>query len=232
MGAARSPTSTRCASACPACTATTPRSRRCRRPTCSITLGCALRRPRHRQGPEAFAPERQGHPRRHRPRRARQGAPAPTCRSSATCKHRHRRADQGGEGRAGQARRARPRRRGSTTLRGLAGDATRSSTTQEEGGPLKPQFVIETLRDNTPDDCILVAGVGQHQMWASQLWKFKLAEHVGELGRARHDGLRGAGRGRRQGRPPRPHGVGDRRRRLLPDDRAGARHRERRNASR
>jgi acetolactate synthase I/II/III large subunit len=45
---------------------------------------------------------------------------------------------------------------------------------QEEGGPLKPQFVIESLRDNTPDDCILVAGVGQHQMWASQLWKFKL----------------------------------------------------------
>ena len=45
--------------------------------------------------------------------------------------------------------------------------------TQEEGGTLKPQYVIERLRDNTPDDCILVSGVGQHQMWASQLWKFK-----------------------------------------------------------
>jgi acetolactate synthase-1/2/3 large subunit len=45
---------------------------------------------------------------------------------------------------------------------------------QEEGGPLKPQYVIEMLRDNTPDDTVLVAGVGQHQMWASQLWKFKL----------------------------------------------------------
>ncbi len=45
---------------------------------------------------------------------------------------------------------------------------------QEDGGPLKPQFVIESLRENTPDDCILVSGVGQHQMWASQLWKFKL----------------------------------------------------------
>ncbi len=44
---------------------------------------------------------------------------------------------------------------------------------QDEGGPLKPQFVIEALRDNTPDDCILAAGVGQHQMWASQLWKFR-----------------------------------------------------------
>jgi acetolactate synthase-1/2/3 large subunit len=44
---------------------------------------------------------------------------------------------------------------------------------QEEGGPLKPQFVVEALRAATPDDCILVAGVGQHQMWASQLWQFR-----------------------------------------------------------
>ncbi|MDQ1521263.1 MAG: acetolactate synthase large subunit [Actinomycetota bacterium] len=44
--------------------------------------------------------------------------------------------------------------------------------TQEEGGPLKPQFCIEMLRANTPDDTICVSGVGQHQMWASQLWKF------------------------------------------------------------
>jgi acetolactate synthase-1/2/3 large subunit len=45
--------------------------------------------------------------------------------------------------------------------------------TQDEAGPIKPQFCVEALRANTPDDCILVAGVGQHQMWASQLWKFK-----------------------------------------------------------
>jgi acetolactate synthase-1/2/3 large subunit len=45
--------------------------------------------------------------------------------------------------------------------------------TQEEGGKLKPQYVIEKLRENTPDDCVLASGVGQHQMWASQLWKFK-----------------------------------------------------------
>jgi acetolactate synthase-1/2/3 large subunit len=42
----------------------------------------------------------------------------------------------------------------------------------EEGAPLKPQFVLEQLRDNTPDDTIVVSGVGQHQMWASQYWKF------------------------------------------------------------
>jgi acetolactate synthase I/II/III large subunit len=44
---------------------------------------------------------------------------------------------------------------------------------QLDGGPLKPQFVVDALRANTPDDCILVAGVGQHQMWASQLWQFR-----------------------------------------------------------
>jgi acetolactate synthase I/II/III large subunit len=43
---------------------------------------------------------------------------------------------------------------------------------QEDGGPLKPQYCIEMLRANTPDDTICVSGVGQHQMWASQLWKF------------------------------------------------------------
>ena len=43
----------------------------------------------------------------------------------------------------------------------------------EPGELLKPQFVLETLRDNTPDDCILASGVGQHQMWASQYWKFE-----------------------------------------------------------
>ncbi len=43
----------------------------------------------------------------------------------------------------------------------------------EPGGLLKPQFVLETLRDNTPDDTIVCSGVGQHQMWTSQYWEFK-----------------------------------------------------------
>jgi len=43
---------------------------------------------------------------------------------------------------------------------------------QQEGGPVKPQYCVEMLRDHTPDDTIVVAGVGQHQMWTSQLWKF------------------------------------------------------------
>ena len=45
---------------------------------------------------------------------------------------------------------------------------------EQEAGPgaLKPQFVIETLRDATPDDTIVASGVGQHQMFASQWWQF------------------------------------------------------------
>ncbi len=44
---------------------------------------------------------------------------------------------------------------------------------QPDDGPLKPQFVIEQLRAHTPDDTILASGVGQHQMWASQHWRFE-----------------------------------------------------------
>jgi acetolactate synthase-1/2/3 large subunit len=40
------------------------------------------------------------------------------------------------------------------------------------GEPLKPQFVIERLRDANPADTIVTSGVGQHQMWASQYWTF------------------------------------------------------------
>ena len=40
------------------------------------------------------------------------------------------------------------------------------------GDALKPQQVMETLRDSAPEGTILVSGVGQHQMWASQYWHF------------------------------------------------------------
>jgi len=43
---------------------------------------------------------------------------------------------------------------------------------QPGAGPLKPQYVIEQLRDLTPEDTIVASGVGQHQMFASQWWQF------------------------------------------------------------
>src|SRR3954469_9487965 len=45
-------------------------------------------------------------------------------------------------------------------------------TQEEPGDALKPQFVLEQLRNSAPDDCIVASGVGQHQMWTSQYWKF------------------------------------------------------------
>ncbi|MHB1582373.1 MAG: acetolactate synthase large subunit [Acidimicrobiales bacterium] len=44
---------------------------------------------------------------------------------------------------------------------------------QGDGGPIKPQMVVETLRDLSNEDTVVVAGVGQHQMWASQYWRFE-----------------------------------------------------------
>ena len=42
----------------------------------------------------------------------------------------------------------------------------------EPGHALKPQFCLEKLRDAAPEGTILTSGVGQHQMWASQYWRF------------------------------------------------------------
>jgi len=43
----------------------------------------------------------------------------------------------------------------------------------EPGDALKPQQVMEALRDAAPAGTILASGVGQHQMWASQYWRFE-----------------------------------------------------------
>jgi len=43
----------------------------------------------------------------------------------------------------------------------------------EPGGKLKPQMVLERLHALSPGDTIVASGVGQHQMWASQYWKFE-----------------------------------------------------------
>ncbi len=43
---------------------------------------------------------------------------------------------------------------------------------QTADGPLKPQYVLTRLREMADDDAIVVSGVGQHQMWASQYWEF------------------------------------------------------------
>jgi acetolactate synthase I/II/III large subunit len=46
-------------------------------------------------------------------------------------------------------------------------------TQSEPGDALKPQYVLERLRDGSPEDTIVCSGVGQHQMWTSQYWRFR-----------------------------------------------------------
>ncbi|HEU4318893.1 MAG TPA: biosynthetic-type acetolactate synthase large subunit [Acidimicrobiia bacterium] len=43
---------------------------------------------------------------------------------------------------------------------------------QPDDGPIKTQYFIERLHAITGGDAIIAAGVGQHQMWASQFWGF------------------------------------------------------------
>ncbi len=57
----------------------------------------------------------------------------------------------------------------------LSGWQEKYPLTYEASAPgeyLKPQFVLEKLRDASPADTIVASGVGQHQMWASQYWNF------------------------------------------------------------
>jgi acetolactate synthase-1/2/3 large subunit len=44
---------------------------------------------------------------------------------------------------------------------------------QAPNGPIQQQYVIEELHRLTQGDAVVVAGVGQHQMWASQHWGFE-----------------------------------------------------------
>jgi acetolactate synthase-1/2/3 large subunit len=48
---------------------------------------------------------------------------------------------------------------------------------QQPDGPVKPQYCVERLRAFADKDTILVAGVGQHQMYASQFWRFEKPRH-------------------------------------------------------
>ncbi|MGH7877382.1 MAG: biosynthetic-type acetolactate synthase large subunit [Candidatus Dormibacteraceae bacterium] len=55
---------------------------------------------------------------------------------------------------------------------------------QRPGGPLKPQYVIDRLSNLLGPSALVTAGVGQHQMWASQLWRFEFPRHWANSGGA------------------------------------------------
>jgi acetolactate synthase I/II/III large subunit len=47
----------------------------------------------------------------------------------------------------------------------------------QNGDTVKPQYCVERLRHFADDDTILVSGVGQHQMYAAQYWRFERPRH-------------------------------------------------------
>ncbi len=59
-----------------------------------------------------------------------------------------------------------------------------------DGSIIKPQTVIETLYEVTHGDAFITSDVGQHQMFASQYYKFNKPNRWIELRRSRHHGLR------------------------------------------
>ena len=91
-------------------------------------------------------------------------------------------------------------------------------------GSLSPQYVIERLGKIAGPDTVFAAGVGQHQMWAAQFISYENPYTWLNSGGAGTMGYCGAGRDGGQGRRAGQAGLGDRRRRLLPDDQSGTGH--------
>ena len=106
------------------------------------------------------------------------------------------------------------------------------ATTTPSDGSLAPQYVIERLGAIAGPDAIYCAGVGQHQMWAAHFVGYEKPNTwinsggLGTMGFAVP-----AAMGAKVGCPDDDR-VGDRRRRLLPDDQPGARHLRDQGASR
>ena len=101
----------------------------------------------------------------------------------------------------------------------LKGDsAVRDIQNLPDNGHLYAAHVINDLWRETDGNAIVVTDVGQHQMWEAQVLQAQHAAIADHVGRAGHDGLRAACRDRGQDRQARLGGLGDRRRRRLPDD--------------
>ena len=91
-------------------------------------------------------------------------------------------------------------------------------------GELQLGEVLVWLRENLPADAIVTNGAGNYCVWVNGYYQYR---GVADPARPdqRLDGLRHAGRDRREAGPPGPDRRRLRRRRLLPDDRPGDRDR-------
>ena len=158
--------------------------------------------------------ERQGHPRRHRPGRDRQERP-------------RRRAD-----RRRRAARAAGAAGGAAAARHDPSGLRISSASARGSMPATQQYTRPDTEIFMPHD--VYVGLQPHRQRARRLSHLHRRRPAPDVGgpahrvapatlayhqrRPRHDGLRAAGGDRRAGRPPRRDGLGDRRRRRLPDD--------------
>ena len=133
--------------------------------------GSEVRRPGDRQGLGVRA-RREDHPPGHRPGGDRQGPR----RGRADRRGREGRDRQDGRRAHEASGRRREGRRHLGVARGRSRAGARSTpitTTSPPDGPIKPQYAIERLYEAAGSDTIVVSGVGQHQMWASQFWHFE-----------------------------------------------------------
>ncbi len=182
--------------------------------------GRPLRRPGHRQA-GLFAPDAHDHPRRHRPGRDRQ-EPGRRRADRGRRQVRHRRADRRRGGRARGRAPGRPHRLVAPARRHAA-SATRWATTSRRRHPGPAVRDRAARRDRRPGRDLRrrrrpAPDVG------GPVHLLREPGHLAQLRRPGHDGLRRAGGDGRQGRPAGHDGLGDRRRRLLPDDQPGAGH--------
>ena len=96
--------------------------------------------------------------------------------------------------------------------------------TEPEESTLAPQYVLERLSADRRPRGDLRRGGGPAPDVGRPVRAVRATQLLAELRWPRDDGVCRAGRHGCPGRRTRPHGVGRRRRRLLPDDQPGARH--------
>ena len=102
--------------------------------------------------------------------------------------------------------------------------SSRSATPSPTTACSSPQYVIQRIGELTGPEGDLRRRRRPAPDVGGAVHQVRAPERLAQLRRRRHHGLRGAGGDGRQGRRARPRGLGDRRRRMLPDDQSGARH--------
>ena len=160
-----------------------------------------LRRPRHRQRRRVRA-AREDHPHRHRPVVDLEEHQGRTSRSSATASACSRKLVEAVREELQARRCPPPRARARKQWAAQVAEWKRDFPFQYDWDDdvIKPQYVMQEIRNQTHGEALIVTGVGQHQMWAAQYYRFKHPRALVHLGRARHDGLRAADRHGRAGR--------------------------------